>query len=63
LQAVDDVMTLRQMNGVLSRLQELESTIAALQAENKALRTDINRLKATYENPGTGAGSLAATAE
>ncbi len=56
-------MTLRQMNGVLSRLQELESTIAALQAENKALRTDINRLKATYENPGTGAGSLAATAE
>lgn len=54
--AVDDVIALKQMNGVLARLQEVESKLELLQVENKTLRTEVNRLKATYEDPGEGSG-------
>jgi len=44
------------LNNVLARLEDLESKVDTLQAENKALRTEVNRLKATYEDPGDGSG-------
>lgn len=43
------------------RIPELEEKIDSLQTENKSLRSEVNRLKATYENPGDGSGTIANT--
>lgn len=61
--AVNDAVVLNSMKGILSQLQErfteLESKVAVLQDENKTLRSEVNRLKATYESPDEGSGPLA----
>ena len=38
---------------------EFRGKLNALEAENKALRAEVNRLKATYESPDEGSGPLA----
>lgn len=51
------------LNNVLARLEDLESKVDTLQGENKALRTEVNRLKATYENPTGRDGGLTNTTD
>ncbi len=55
---VDDTSMRNQLNDVQTRLRDLEGKIDSLQQENKTLRTEVDRLKSTYENPEAGHSSL-----
>jgi len=41
-----------------ARFQEMETKLESLQGENKKLRKEVNRLKATYEDPDGGEGNI-----
>jgi hypothetical protein len=58
---VNDISILTQVKDLQDRFSEIEGKMEALQSENATLRTEVNRLKATYECPTGGSGRLANT--